>query len=227
MGFASLSLSTVTLALILSAYTHSALGASDPPTPSSQMDKALYAAVAAVDFDAAHRALADGARVNSIIAPWGDTALMIAAEKSAAMVTWLVKQDAKVNLQNRRGQTALMIAAYAGNVEALTTLLGRGADARIEDKSGDTALTQAVFRGDPAIVAQLIKHGADPTHANGRSETPRLLAKRMVDLVEAMDDGNDHAHGHAHADKDHVVTDKRTALRDRRKIVALLAHDSN
>ena len=221
-----LTLSSAALALMLSAYAHSAPGASESPAPASAMDKALYMAVAAIDIDAARRALAGGARVNSLIAPWGDTALMMAAEKSAAMVTWLIEQDAEVNLQNRRGQTALMIAAYAGNVEAVTALLGRGADARIENEWGDTALTQAVFRGDHAIVTQLIKHGADPTHANGRSETPRQLAKRMVDLVEAMDDSNDHAHRHAHDDKDHVVTDKRTALRDRRKIVALLAHDA-
>lgn len=208
---------TVGAAFVLSA-PQSANSASDVGHEAA--DRALYAAVAAGDRARAQAALDAGANINRAHAPWGDSALMIACEKSPALVAWLIAQGGEVNQRNQRGQTPLMAAAYAGHAEAVETLLAHGADSAFADRWGDTALTRAVFRGDPRVVATLVRHGADPERANRRGETPRALAAHLLQLVEAMDDS--HAHHHPPDDNDHVVTDKLSALRDRRAIVSAL-----
>jgi ankyrin repeat protein len=53
----------------------------------------------------------------------------------------LLKARANINLQNKEGKTALILAAqYGGDPRVITLLLQNGANARLEDNTGRTAL---------------------------------------------------------------------------------------
>lgn len=72
----------------------------------------------------------------------------------------LLASGAKVNLANPKGETALMMAAQYGQVEAAKLLLEKGADPNLAAKDGSTALARAVKARKPAVVAVLRKAGA-------------------------------------------------------------------
>jgi ankyrin repeat protein len=53
----------------------------------------------------------------------------------------LLKARANINLQNKEGKTALILAAqYGGDPRVITLLLQNGANAKLEDNTGRTAL---------------------------------------------------------------------------------------
>jgi ankyrin repeat protein len=67
-----------------------------------------------------------------------------------------------VDLTDATGNTLLMLAAYHGHAETVTTLAERGADVdRLNDR-GQSPLAGAVFKGESEVVATLLRHGADP-----------------------------------------------------------------
>ena len=59
------------------------------------------------------------------------------------------------------GRTPLMLAAFAGDIEAMQDLLYEGADANAQDGDGDTALMFAAFKGYAAAVLLLLRCGAN------------------------------------------------------------------
>ena len=62
----------------------------------------------------------------------------------------------------KTGDTALMMAARTGQVEAVKVLLDHGAQVNAKETWGDTtALMWAVSEHHPAVVKMLIDHGAD------------------------------------------------------------------
>ena len=66
------------------------------------------------------------------------------------------------NLTNGKGDTLLMLAAYAPHPATVGMLVEGGADtARVNDR-GQTALGAAVFRQSAESVAALLAAGADP-----------------------------------------------------------------
>jgi ankyrin repeat protein len=64
---------------------------------------------------------------------------MAVLEGDPRMVTLLLDAGADINARNRRGETALIIAAYVGAEEVSRVLLARGADATLKDGEGRTA----------------------------------------------------------------------------------------
>ncbi len=84
----------------------------------------------------------------------GQTALMHTCKRSFnETAAFLLKNGAEVNVQSRKkGVTALMITAVAGNVELVRMLLDRGADANLTDVFGNTAKILAEKKGNSAVV---------------------------------------------------------------------------
>lgn len=84
-----------------------------------------------------------GADVNFATTISGTTALMLACQKmldeGLPSVKILLERGANVNIQNKDGQTALMMAAKNSNKKIIITLLNAGANAAITDKNNKTA----------------------------------------------------------------------------------------
>ncbi|KAF8251532.1 ankyrin repeat protein [Wilcoxina mikolae CBS 423.85] len=69
----------------------------------------------------------------------------------------LLENGAKINDTNREGQTALHVAAGAGQEEAVRFLCEMGADVDIADKEGNTARDLAVRKGFGGIADILLQ----------------------------------------------------------------------
>ena len=73
---------------------------------------------------------------------------MIATQKgNENIVSALVHAGADVNLSRRDGQTALMKAAYDGQITIVNAMLQEGADVNKVDNRGLTALLEAAKKG--------------------------------------------------------------------------------
>lgn len=73
-------------------------------------------------------------------------------------IDWSQKEQLLLEGCNYDGETPLILAAAAGDIEALKTLLRRGANHRHSDQFGHTALVVAAASGAVSIVKALAKH---------------------------------------------------------------------
>ena len=90
------------------------------------------------------------------------TPLIRAAQQGfSGVVRELLAHDARLNLQDSSGHTALSAAALYGHTGTVRVLLEYGADPNIvADASVGGALTEAAVSGKPEIVRMLLEHGA-------------------------------------------------------------------
>ena len=73
-----------------------------------------------------------------------ETALMIQSRYgSIEVIEWLLKQKARINLQDSQGFTALMHAVHSDNLDKVVLLLQNGADQNIKSKNNETPLEWA------------------------------------------------------------------------------------
>jgi ankyrin repeat protein len=89
-----------------------------------------------------------------------------AKANNAAELARLLDAGWPIDERDHRGYAPLMLAGYAGNVEATELLLARGADPNTMDLFGNTVLMGAAFKGHVAIVVRLLAAGADPDIRN-------------------------------------------------------------
>lgn len=78
----------------------------------------------------------------------------------------LLDDGCLIDERDYRGYSALMLAGYAGNLEAVELLLSRGADPNTSDLFGNTVLMGAAYKGFARIVHRLLNAGADLTATN-------------------------------------------------------------
>ena len=97
--------------------------------------------------------------------------------------------DAGVSLDlvNGRGDSLLIVAAYAQHRDTVLELLRRGADTAVVNGMGQTALACAVFRGNEAILLDLLAAGADPDLGShtGIQIADQFALPRMREVIEA------------------------------------------
>jgi hypothetical protein len=74
------------------------------------------------------------------------------------------------------GETALMIAAQADQVETVRWLVGKGASVDARDERGTTALIFAAALGKQQTVMTLLELGADPAAKNHRGQDSLVMA---------------------------------------------------
>ncbi len=101
----------------------------------------------------------------------GDTALLTAVaggwnrftsaqeEGAAEMIRAIVDAGAKLDAQNEKGETALILAAEVGDQTTFDLLVERGANAAIKNKSGETAISIAREKSRYAMTRKLAQHG--------------------------------------------------------------------
>ena len=102
----------------------------------------------------------------------------------------LLDSGASANARSRdkRGRTALILAAQGGHDDVVEALLEKGARIEDRDKTGHTALNWAAMRGQAATARVLLEGGADVNTMNNGLVSPVLYAvgtrnKAMVRLV--------------------------------------------
>ncbi len=121
----------------------------------------LWDAAIAGDTAAIRKAVADGARVDSL--------------------------DTRTN---RNGRYALNWAAWYNRVDAVKLLIALKASLEAENNTGFTALSHAAEHGSLEAARILLDGGADPDHANQSGNTPQVIAEArghtaLATLLEA------------------------------------------
>ena len=90
-----------------------------------------------------------------------------------------------VNLTNEKGDTLLILSAYAPHFDVVKLLVERGADLERVNDRGQTALAAAVFRRATDVVTLLLEAGADTK--NG-SQSAEMVANffELEDMAELL-----------------------------------------
>lgn len=81
-----------------------------------------------------------------------------------------------LNVQDDKGYTALILAAYNGHADSVEQLLAAGANPCAEDKRGNTALMGAIFKGELRIAKRLLDAQCSPDQRNNAGQTPAMYA---------------------------------------------------
>ena len=98
-----------------------------------------------------------------------DAAAELARQGKSAELSALLQQGLGVDLQDAKGNTLLMIAAYQGRAEAVAMLLKAGAQVDLRNAKGQTPLGGVAFKGYAEIATLLLDAGADPLADQGGS----------------------------------------------------------
>ena len=117
----------------------------------------LCAACANSNLECATILLEHGAEPNAI--GIAGTPLTLAAKwGSADCLSLLLKKGAKIDLQNKVGETALIVAVSGNHPQCVYKLLEAGADRKIKANNGETAKDRAIKMIHP-VVLQLLAVG--------------------------------------------------------------------
>ena len=116
---------------------------------------------AAGDAEKARLLIERGADV-AIQSKQGRTPLMAAASwpGNSRVVALILSKGTDARSQDRLGNTALSLAAKAGDLHSVKLLLAAGAEPNASDILGRTSLLAAAASGNPEIVRLLLQHGA-------------------------------------------------------------------
>ena len=121
----------------------------------------------------------------------GATALPLptaALKNHTDILTLLLNGGADPNAEEADGSTALLKAAYSGNVVAINLLLAAGADPQ-PSRDGLTALHYAAIEGHHAAVKALIAGGADVKAEDEGGNTPLryvLVASEPAKIAHSL-----------------------------------------
>jgi uncharacterized protein len=122
----------------------------------------------------------DGTKVNAVLEdassnvlntkdPYtGEGALHVIAKARdiTYLSVFLNRPRIDINLQDRQGNTPLLIAVEAGWVEGVAQLIRRKANVNLANSAGETPLIRAVLIHDADLVRMLLDAGANPDKAD-------------------------------------------------------------
>ncbi len=172
--------------------------------PGSYNTTALLAAAEEGNTEMVRVLLEKGANIEFQGSPRGYRPLHAAAsEGHLATIDILLQKGAKRDVENRAGESAIMVAAESGKIEALQLLREKGADPMARGRNGVTALILASAAGRADVVRLLLQLGANAndTQQNGKTslisaadgghtEAARLLIERGAKIETPTQDGS-------------------------------------
>ncbi|HEX8533371.1 MAG TPA: ankyrin repeat domain-containing protein [Allosphingosinicella sp.] len=109
-----------------------------------------------------------GARlVNTKDMTSGESALhIVARDRDLTWLRFLLSKGARADIQNKDGDTPLIIATQLGWEEGAAALIGAGAKVDAFNSRGETPLILAVHKRNIPMIRQLLSRGADPKRAD-------------------------------------------------------------
>ncbi|MBZ5724192.1 MAG: ankyrin repeat domain-containing protein [Acidobacteriia bacterium] len=136
------------------------------------------------DPDKARLLIARGANVNAR-SRQGRTPLMLAALRpgGSPVVALMLTSGADVHVADKRGNTALGLAASIGEVETMRLLLSKGADPEATNEKGETPLIMATKSKQADAVGLLIQKGVRVNVTSTSSNTVRHGPIAMIKLT--------------------------------------------
>ena len=99
-----------------------------------------------------------------------------ASEGHLATIDLLLQKGAKRDVENRAGESAIMVAAESGKIEALQLLKEKGADPTARGRNGVTALILASAAGRADVVRLLLQLGASANDTLDNGKTALISA---------------------------------------------------
>ena len=89
-----------------------------------------------------------------------------------------LKSGTDINAKNKEGQSALSLAVFWRQKDAVKALLEKEADINSSNGSDqNTPLHMATFVADAELVELLLEYGANPLAKNTRNETPLAVVR--------------------------------------------------
>jgi len=136
------------------------------------------------DAPAVQEFLQRGLDVNSVEEYRGESMLMTALRNKSMRVVDLLLQvpDLNINARAKNGDTALMVASFLGNADAVRKIIARGAEV---NQPGWTALHYAAANGSVEAIALLLEHHAYIDTESPNKTTPLMMATRFGKLDAA------------------------------------------
>jgi len=134
----------------------------------------------------------------------GEAAIHIVTRRKDSLYlrVLLQQEDINPNLQDREGNTALVLAAEGSWDEGVTILLRYHANVNLANSSGATPLIRAVQRRNTAMAAELLAAGADPDqpdvlagmsardYVRADTRAPASLSRLLADAPKASRKAN-------------------------------------
>ncbi|MEN9316566.1 MAG: Ankyrin repeat [Pseudomonadota bacterium] len=143
----------------------------------------LFRAIGRDDIGAIEMLLLRGLSPN-VSDPARGPALVHAAREGsiAAVRALLISPATQIDAPNAEGETALMVAAGAGNLEIVKLLVARKAQV---NRTGWTPLHYAAGNGHREVVEYLLEQSAYIDAASENGTTPLMLAARQMKITVA------------------------------------------
>ena len=118
----------------------------------------------------------------------GETLFTAAEKNSLPTMEFLLKKTVNVNKLDKKGQTAMIVAASMGHEDIVKVLFQSGADINVMTPNGDTAMSRAVQKDKPNVVKLLLLQGADPNKLDKKGQTAMIVAAAMghEDIVKVL-----------------------------------------
>lgn len=174
-----------------------------------EFDKALY------DLFFKH-----GAAIETVDSK-GNTLLLLAAqdfEPNTPLIEFCLAQNANIDHQNKRGDTALILAAGRQRPDAVGLILAAGAGVHARNSGGMNALHNAVWRkNNLKIIDLLLDAGADLEATDRKGQTPLAVAGKSNNWVVVehllMHGANSYVPGRANKSvADNILSDSAIGL---------------
>ena len=109
--------------------------------------------------------------------------LIVLGCASIDLPTYLAISNENIDVVDSFGRTALMWAAWRGDVSSFSALLKFGANPQASSNDGNSVLLYATYGGSKECLRLILNAGADINHTSHSNVTPTMVRPRIGDNV--------------------------------------------